>query len=52
MQSLPAPRNDYEIVVPERESDDGLVSAPAAPLVEDQADVEARAAREQEEKRE
>ncbi|XP_053603402.1 cell division cycle 5-like protein [Plodia interpunctella] len=50
LQSLPAPRNDYEIVVPERESDDGLVSAPAAPLVEDQADVEARAAREQEEK--
>ncbi|XP_045766130.1 cell division cycle 5-like protein [Maniola jurtina] len=49
LQSLPAPRNDYEIVVPEHE--DEAADTAAAARVEDQADVEARLTREQEEKR-
>ncbi|CAH2265552.1 jg10086 [Pararge aegeria aegeria] len=49
LQSLPAPRNDYEIVVPDHEEDSGEASATG--LVEDQADADARLYREQEEKR-
>lgn len=50
LQSLPAPRNDYEIVVPEHEEEPSEASA--AGLVEDQADADARLFKEQEEKRE
>ncbi|XP_023948065.2 cell division cycle 5-like protein [Bicyclus anynana] len=49
LQSLPAPRNDYEIVVPEHEEEVGESSASGQ--VEDQADADARLHREQEEKR-
>ncbi|CAH0763902.1 unnamed protein product [Diatraea saccharalis] len=50
LQSLPAPRNDYEIVVPEHE-DEASDSAPASLTVEDQADADARMLRDQEERR-
>ncbi|XP_041970783.1 cell division cycle 5-like protein [Aricia agestis] len=48
--SLPTPRNDYEIVVPETEGEEPSEAA-AAPAVEDQADADARLMRESEEKR-
>ncbi|XP_013200212.2 cell division cycle 5-like protein [Amyelois transitella] len=51
LQSLPAPRNDYEIVVPDSQADDADSVASHAALVEDQADADARLLREQEEKR-
>ncbi|KAG6457490.1 cell division cycle 5-like protein [Manduca sexta] len=51
LQALPAPRNDYEIVVPDQEGDEEKESTATAPLVEDQADADARYAQEQEEKR-
>ncbi|CAG0900332.1 unnamed protein product [Cyprideis torosa] len=40
LASLPAPKNDYEIVVPEEEEE--AAGAEEASVVEDQADVEAR----------
>ncbi|XP_072939643.1 cell division cycle 5-like protein [Epargyreus clarus] len=49
LQSLPAPRNDYEIVVPAQDS-----APPATPSVtraEDQADADERSAREADERR-
>lgn len=49
LQSLPAPRNDYEIVVPETEVGGDEPAPRTAPL--DRADVDAREAREQEERR-
>ncbi|XP_078036598.1 cell division cycle protein 21 [Augochlora pura] len=42
LSTLPAPRNDYEIVVPEGEHKDDNASAPATEIVEDQADIDAR----------
>ncbi|XP_013138731.1 PREDICTED: cell division cycle 5-related protein [Papilio polytes] len=54
LQSLPTPRNDYEIVVPEETSPHPEHPAhPAHPALalEDQADADARLLREQEEKR-
>lgn len=43
LSSLPAPRNDYEIVVPDQEDDDmGDGSGAGGLSVEDQADVDAR----------
>ncbi|XP_046962885.1 cell division cycle 5-like protein [Vanessa cardui] len=48
LQALPAPRNDYEIVVPEHEADAGEMAGDAPP--EDQADADARALREEEER--
>lgn len=41
LQSLPAPRNDYEIVVPQWEDEPAPTPAPAA--APDQADVDAAA---------
>ncbi|XP_046818091.1 cell division cycle 5-like protein [Vespa crabro] len=40
--ALPAPRNDYEIVVPEDETIDENTSTPANDIIEDQADIDAR----------
>lgn len=51
LQSLPTPRNDYEIVVPTQENDDLSESSSRPLAVEDQADADARFAREQEEQR-
>ncbi|XP_049792039.1 cell division cycle 5-like protein [Schistocerca nitens] len=48
--SLPAPRNDYEIVVPEEEEHE--VAPEATNSIEDQADVDARYAAELQAKRE
>ncbi|XP_045447036.1 cell division cycle 5-like protein [Melitaea cinxia] len=45
LQALPAPRNDYEIVVPELREDGGEPAAPAPP--EDQAERDARAAQDE-----
>lgn len=42
LSALPAPRNDYEIVVPEGETKDESAAAPATEIVEDQADIDAR----------
>jgi pre-mRNA-splicing factor CDC5/CEF1 len=39
---LPAPKNDYEIVVPEDELNDDEANALSNDVVEDQADVDAR----------
>lgn len=50
LQSLPTPRNDYEIVVPD-ESDEPMESSRTTDNVEDQADADARMLKEQEEKR-
>ncbi|XP_028172870.1 cell division cycle 5-like protein [Ostrinia nubilalis] len=50
LQSLPQPRNDYEIVVPEADAGSAEAERAPAPL-EDQADADARALRDQEEKR-
>ncbi|XP_049869626.1 cell division cycle 5-like protein [Pectinophora gossypiella] len=50
LQSLPTPRNDYEIVVPEQEGEEAAEWTPAA-AVEDQADADARMQLEQEERR-
>ncbi|CAG4991784.1 unnamed protein product [Parnassius apollo] len=50
LQSLPTPRNDYEIVVPE-ESDEPMETSNATNSIEDQADADARMIQEQEEKR-
>ena len=49
LQALPAPRNDYEIVVPEHEAEGEPAPAPA---LEDQADRDARAALEENQRRE
>lgn len=50
LSSLPTPRNDYEIVVPDQEDEpmDGTVNDER---VEDQADTDARLLKEQEELR-
>ncbi|KAI4499230.1 hypothetical protein M0802_005813 [Mischocyttarus mexicanus] len=40
--ALPAPRNDYEIVVPDDETIDENTSTPANDIVEDQADIDVR----------
>lgn len=49
LSSLPAPKNDYEIVVPE---DEALPAAePESTMVEDQTDVDARLLAEQKAKR-
>lgn len=40
LSSLPAPRNDYEIVVPEDEQQPGENEQAEAPMVLDQADVD------------
>lgn len=42
LSSLPTPRNDYEIVVPEGEAKDDSTSTTATEIVEDQADIDAR----------
>ncbi|XP_076655110.1 cell division cycle 5-like protein [Halictus rubicundus] len=42
LSSLPTPRNDYEVVVPEGETRDENASTPATEIVEDQADIDAR----------
>lgn len=43
LSTLPAPRNDYEIVVPEDEADLEGSQVPGPSSVEDQADVDQRA---------
>ncbi|EDV50044.1 cell division cycle 5-like protein [Drosophila erecta] len=50
LSTLPAPRNDYEIVVPEQEESE-RVETSSEPAVEDQADVDARLLAEQEARR-
>ncbi|CAH2071633.1 unnamed protein product, partial [Iphiclides podalirius] len=50
LQSLPTPRNDYEIVVPD-ESDEPTEASGTMDSVEDQADTDARMLKEQEAKR-
>lgn len=47
---LPAPKNDYEIVVPDDESSEP--SQPESSTIEDQADIDARFLAEQKAKRE
>ena len=42
LSSLPAPKNDYEIVVPEEELNEEETSASMNDVVEDQADIDAR----------
>ena len=39
---MPAPKNDYEIVVPEEEMNEEETAASSTDIVEDQADVDAR----------
>uniref|UniRef100_A0A1I8P025 Cell division cycle 5-like protein n=1 Tax=Stomoxys calcitrans TaxID=35570 RepID=A0A1I8P025_STOCA len=52
LATLPAPRNDYEIVVPDDNTDNGPTeSNDDVAMVEDQADVDARLVAEQEAKR-
>ncbi|XP_013106826.2 cell division cycle 5-like protein [Stomoxys calcitrans] len=52
LATLPAPRNDYEIVVPDDNTDNGPTeSNDDLAMVEDQADVDARLVAEQEAKR-
>lgn len=53
LASLPTPRNDYEIVVPEQDSE-MLEQTETEPIIEDQADVDARkiAARKEEREKE
>lgn len=46
LSSLPLPRNDYEILVPEENTDDLKNSAPAI-FVEDQSDVDSRILKEE-----
>ncbi len=41
LAGLPAPRNDYEIVIPEQDAESGA-SQDAHNFIEDQADVDAR----------
>lgn len=50
LSTLPAPRNDYEIVVPEQEDSEPMETS-TEPAVEDQADVDARLLAEQEAQR-
>ncbi|RVE53180.1 hypothetical protein evm_002277 [Chilo suppressalis] len=50
LQSLPTPRNDYEIVVPEQDEEVADIT-PSSLSVEDQADADARMLRDQEERR-
>lgn len=42
LSSLPAPRNDYEIVVPEGETKEEDTTSSATEVVEDQADIDAK----------
>lgn len=42
LASLPAPRNDYEIVVPDDQDDDTGETATDDQLIEDQSDIDAR----------
>lgn len=42
LSTLPAPRNDYEIVVPEDETKEDGTEVPVDDVVEDQADIDAR----------
>ncbi|TDG47336.1 hypothetical protein AWZ03_006195 [Drosophila navojoa] len=50
LAALPAPRNDYEIVVPEQDDSEAMETS-TEPAVEDQADVDARMLAEQEAQR-
>ncbi|XP_002024646.2 cell division cycle 5-like protein [Drosophila miranda] len=50
LSTLPTPRNDYEIVVPEQEDSEAMDTS-TEPAIEDQADVDARLLAEQEAKR-
>ncbi|XP_034484206.1 cell division cycle 5-like protein [Drosophila innubila] len=50
LATLPAPRNDYEIVVPEQEDSEHMETG-TEPAIEDQADVDARLLAEQEAQR-
>lgn len=50
LSTLPAPRNDYEIVVPEQDDSEPMETS-TEPAVEDQADVDARLLAEQEAQR-
>ncbi|EDW79544.1 uncharacterized protein Dwil_GK20537 [Drosophila willistoni] len=50
LSTLPTPRNDYEIVVPEQDDSEPMETS-QEPAIEDQADVDARILAEQEEKR-
>lgn len=42
LNALPAPRNDYEIVVPEGETKDEELIPTTTEIIEDQADIDAR----------
>ncbi|XP_023173220.2 cell division cycle 5-like protein [Drosophila hydei] len=50
LATLPTPRNDYEIVVPEQEDNEAMETS-TEPAIEDQADVDARMLAEQEAQR-
>ncbi|XP_034106393.1 cell division cycle 5-like protein [Drosophila albomicans] len=50
LSTLPAPRNDYEIVVPEQDDSEPIETG-TEPAIEDQADVDARLLAEQEAQR-
>lgn len=43
LSSLPTPKNDYEIVVPENEKEKADTKTASQLAIEDQADVDARA---------
>lgn len=51
LSSLPAPRNDYEIVVPDNESEENIDETQTN-AVEDQADIDRRREKELEEESE
>lgn len=42
LSSIPAPCNDYEIDINDADTNEENISAPAAEIIEDQADVDAR----------
>ena len=44
LSTLPKPRNDYEIVIPDGEDDDGVADGDNEEFVEDAEDVEMRRA--------
>lgn len=51
LSTLPEPKNDYEIVVPEEEINEDDGNTTSADVVEDQADIDARSQQELLEKR-
>uniref|UniRef100_A0A1X7TE27 Cell division cycle 5-like protein n=1 Tax=Amphimedon queenslandica TaxID=400682 RepID=A0A1X7TE27_AMPQE len=52
LSSLPAPRNDFEIVIPEQEEEDLSASAGDDDMIEDASDIEAKRLKELKEKEE